>query len=305
MRKQIEVCAQYAGMRLDAFLSKKISALSRTKINNLIRQEKVWVGCGVHKPSYVLKENDIISMELDEKKDENRLEPFERAVPVIFEDDDILIIDKPGNIVVHPPAAGVSNTLVNALIFMKKELSSVNAQRPGVVHRLDKETSGVMVLAKNNPAHLNIVEQFKSRRVKKEYLALCWGVVKKDKLTVDLPLGRDWKNRLKMKVSFIKSRNAYTEIEVLQRFNDATLLKIKPLTGRMHQIRVHLKFLDVPIIGDKKYGIKDSYDELFLHALKIGFYHPVKGDFVEFSAALPQRFEDFIRRKKLCIQSDL
>lgn len=222
------------------------------------------------------------------------MKPFEFNVNIIYEDQDLLVIDKPGGISVHPPQVEASNTLVNALIYMKKELSGINAYRPGVVHRLDKETSGVMVLAKNDRSHLNLVEQFASRKIKKEYLALVWGIVAKDHMVADLPISRDTKNRLKMKVSFVQSKNAFTEVDVKERLPDSTFLSLKPRTGRMHQIRVHLKFLGFPIVGDKKYGIKDDYDELFLHAHKLGLYHPESEKFMEFVSPVPKRFTEFI-----------
>ncbi|MBU1121483.1 MAG: RluA family pseudouridine synthase [Candidatus Omnitrophota bacterium] len=297
MKQELIVSLDNSGTRLDFFLSKNVESISRTKINELIKKGNVLVDGKVKKPSYILKDNQTVCLSIVEDKSKDFLKPFKLDIPIIFEDDDILIINKPHNLVVHPPQPGINTTLVNALIYMKKELSDLTPLRPGVVHRLDKETSGVMVLAKNNSAYLNIVSQFKARKVKKEYLAVCWGRVIKEKIVVDLPLSRDTKNRLKMKVSFTKSKNAYTEIEVLKRFDDATFLKIKPLTGRMHQIRVHLKFLGYPIVGDKKYGIKDSFSDLLLHAHKLGIYHPSKGYFIEFTAPIPVRFNDFMKNK--------
>jgi 23S rRNA pseudouridine1911/1915/1917 synthase len=154
-----------------------------------------------------------------------------------------------------------------------------------------------MVLAKNNRSHLNLVEQFRQRKIRKDYLAIVWGKVEKDRLAIDLPLKRDEKNRLKMKVSFLQSKKAYTEFEVRERFKDSTLLSLKLLTGRMHQLRVHLKFLEFPIVGDKKYGIKDDCKDLFLHAYKLGLYHPQQGNFIEFTSPIPGRFKEFIKAR--------
>ncbi len=288
------------GIRLDKFFSQNLVFFSRNQLNLLIREGKVLVNGKAKKPSYRLKVNEAIRIELPEKKD-TPLEPFEFSIPISYEDEDILVVDKPAGIVVHPYGKGFSKTLVNSLIFMRKELSTVNPHRPGVVHRLDKDTSGVMVLAKNNRSHLNLVEQFRERKIKKEYFAICWGRFKQERLLLDLPLQRDSRQRLKMKVGFLKAKQALTEFLVLEVLKDATFILAKPLSGRMHQIRVHLRFLEHPIVGDKKYGYKDGYGQLFLHSGYLGLYHPTKDIFLEFRSPLPAYFQDFInlhREKK-------
>jgi 23S rRNA pseudouridine1911/1915/1917 synthase len=179
---------------------------------------------------------------------------------------------------------------------MGKALAPINPLRPGIVHRLDKETSGVMVVAKTNRAYLHLMNQFRTRTTQKEYRAIVWGIVKQDKLTVDMPIARDEKNRLKMRISFVEAKSALTEVTVLQRFKEASYLSLNLKTGRMHQIRVHMRFLGCPIVGDKKYGINDSYKELFLHAFKLGFHHPITSEFMEFNAPLPEWFERFIEK---------
>ncbi|MFA5271014.1 MAG: RluA family pseudouridine synthase [Candidatus Omnitrophota bacterium] len=297
MEQTINVEAKHQGERLDKFLQQNISSLSRTRVNTLVKEEKILVNGKVKKPSYRLKENDSVVVKVEEKQ-KDLLKPYEFKVNIIYEDEDLLVIDKPGGLTVHPPHICADNTLVNALVYMKKELSDINAYRPGVVHRLDKETSGVMVLAKNNASHLKLIEQFASRKIKKEYFAIVWGVVAKDHMVADLPISRDAKNRLKMKVSFVQSKNAFTEGDVKERLPDSTFLSLKPRTGRMHQIRVHLKFLGFPIVGDKKYGIKDSYDELFLHAHKLGLYHPKSEKIMEFVSPVPKRFTEFIEKHR-------
>lgn len=294
MQKKLIVPPDAQGERLDKFLHTHLEAISRTKINTLIETEKIRVNGTIKKPSYRLKAKEEIDVIFEEVK-KDLLKPFAFQVKIIYEDDDILVVDKPSGLVVHPPNPAASNTLVNALLYMDKSLSGINPYRPGVVHRLDKETSGVMVLAKNDKSHLNLVGQFSARKVKKEYLAIVWGKLEKEQLRINLPLTRDTKNRLKMKVSFLHSKKAYTEVNVKENLGAATLLLLKPLTGRMHQLRVHLKFLGFSIVGDKKYGIKDDYSQLFLHAQRLGFYHPAKGDFVEFESPMPERFEKFIR----------
>jgi len=298
MPQTLTVSPDFTGERLDKFLQLNLKSVSRTKFNILIKEGGVLVNGKPKKPNYRLKDGDLISVEIcEEKKDV--LKPFKFNVNIIYEDSDILVVEKPADIVVHPPQEETQNTLVNALLYMKKELSSINMMRPGVVHRLDRETSGCLVFAKNNFTHLKLVEQFRERRIKKEYLAIVWGIVNKDKLVVDLPLRRDEKNRLKMKVSFLKAKKAYTEFTVKERLNGATFMSINLLTGRMHQIRVHLKFLGFPIVGDKKYGIKDDYNELFLHAHKLGLYHPRTDKFMEFVSPMPGKFTNFLEKYKM------
>lgn len=283
---------------MDKFLQHNLKSVSRTKFNLLIKEGGVLVNGEPKKPNYRLKEQDEISVTIDEEK-KDVLKPFKFEVNIIYEDADMLVVDKPTDIVVHPPQKETQDTLVNALLYMEKELSSINSKRPGVVHRLDRETSGCLVFAKNNFTHLNLVEQFRQRRIKKEYLAIVWGIVSKDKLVADLPLRRDEKNRLRMKVSFLQSKKAYTEFTVKERLYGSTFMSINLLTGRMHQIRVHLKFLGFPIVGDKKYGIKDDYDEMFLHAHKLGLYHPRTDKFMEFVSPMPERFAKFIDMHRL------
>ena len=298
MKKQLFVGAEHAGQRLDKFLSNQLDSLSRTKIHSLIKEGFVFLDGMVRKASFLIHQNQRISIILKEEKKE--LKPFDFAVKIIYEDSDIIVIDKPPGLVVHPPQEGHHKTLVNALIYLKKELSScANALRPGVVHRLDKETSGVMVLVKNEHSYNSLVAQFKERRVSKEYRAIVWGKIEKEKMLIDLPLTRDTKSRLKMKVSFLKAKQAQTNLEVLAQLEDSTYLSLRPRTGRMHQIRVHLKFLGFPIVGDKKYGIKDDYKELFLHAKELSFTHPRRAKLLKFQSALPDKFSKFIAEHKL------
>jgi 23S rRNA pseudouridine1911/1915/1917 synthase len=294
MDKKFTISKDWSGMRLDIFLRKNLDSFSRTKLNALIKNKKVSVGGSFKKPSYALRENDEVTIAFEEET-KDLLKLFAFTVKIIYEDADIIVVDKPTGLTVHPPHVNNQDTLINALLYMGKDLSTVSDMRPGVVHRLDKETSGVMVLAKNNFAHLHLIEQFRKRQIKKEYLAICWGKVNKENLTVNLPLGRDPKNRLKMKISFLNSKTALTDFSLVKHLKESALLSIKPFTGRMHQIRVHLKFLEHPIVGDTKYGINDGYSELFLHAHKLGLYHPRKDSFMEFSSPMPERFEKFIK----------
>ena len=297
MEKQLIVDKEHAGQRLDKFLSSQPDFLSRAKIHRLIKEGFVLIDGQAKKSSFHLREKQQISITLKEEKKE--LKPFDFPVKIIYEDSDIIVIDKPPGLIVHPPQEGHDKTLVNALIYLKKELSPcLSALRPGVVHRLDKETSGVMVLAKNEYSYSSLVGQFKERTVSKEYRAIAWGKIKKEKMLIDLPLTRDTKNRLKMKVSFLKAKQAHTDLEVLARLEDSTYLSLRPRTGRMHQIRVHLKFLGFPIVGDKKYGIKDDYKELFLHAKELSFTHPRGAKLLKFQSLLPDKFPKFIAEHK-------
>jgi 23S rRNA pseudouridine1911/1915/1917 synthase len=297
MYKRFVVSKKDEGARLDKFLAENLVSFSRTKLSETIEEGSVLVNGKPKKVSYRLRHGDIVSIEHKEKR-EIILEPYPFDVKIIYEDQDVIVVDKPQDLVVHPPNLKCQNTLINALVYMGKELSDIDPLRTGVVHRLDKETSGILVLAKNNQSHLGLIKQFKERKVEKEYRAICWGRVKQDYLTIDLPLRRSASNRLKMKVGFLKSKKAFTKVEVLTRFKDSTFLSIKPITGRMHQIRVHLKFLGYPIVGDKKYGIKDNYKELFLHAYRLGFYHPIRGSFLQFESPLPIRFSEFIKTRE-------
>jgi len=222
------------------------------------------------------------------------LSPYQFTVKIVYEDKDIIVVDKPHGLTVHPPNEGYLKTLVGALLYMQKPLAKTETLRPGVVHRLDKETSGVMVLAKNIKSYESLVSQFKNREVKKEYLAIVWGEFKKEETIVNLPLGRDKKNRLKMKISLNNSKEAYTKIKLSKQLADSSLLSIFPHTGRMHQIRVHLKFLGFPIVGDKKYGLKDKHESMFLHAKSLELSHPTTDKSMSFKSNLPQRFKLFI-----------
>ncbi len=288
------VTREWRGMRLDKFLVQNLGSLSRSKIHLLIQTGRIVVDGKPRKPAFALQEKQAVRI-LAGGEEKKELKPFDFPVKIIYEDSDIIVIDKPSGVTVHPPQAGYFRTLVNALLNLDKELFPADPLRPGVVHRLDKETSGVMVLAKNRHSYTGLVEEFKTRKVKKQYLAIVWGKVKKESLRVNLPLSRDKKQRLRMKVGFLESKSAVTDFEVVKVLKDSTLLAVSPLTGRTHQIRVHLKFLGYPIAGDSQYGRKDNVHKLLLHAASLGFFHPSSGEFVSFTSALPERFKEFIR----------
>ena len=295
MKKEFRISRLEKGVRLDKFISLKVPELSRTKIGKMIEGGSILVNGERKKSSYSLKEADLITVSFL-RGVTPVLKPYPLDIDIVYEDEDIIVVNKPANLVVHPPSLACQNTLVNALIYMKKKLSSVSLERPGVVHRLDKETTGAMVFAKNNFSHLKLIESFRERKVKKEYRAIVWDVIKRDRLLIDLPLRRDNRNRLKMKVSMFKAKSAITHIEVIKGFKGFSYIRIVILTGRMHQIRVHMNFLGHPILGDKKYGRKDGYDNLFLHSFKLGIYHPRTNKFMEFKAPLPLWFNEVIEK---------
>ncbi len=292
MKKIFTVGSGQDKSRLDKFLSSQIADLSRSKISSLIKKGFVRTNQQSLKGSYLLSAGDKVEIEIPETA--KGLRPYKKTVLVLWEDDHLLAVYKPQGLVVHPHGQNKDKTLVNSLLYMKKQLSDIDLERPGVVHRLDKETSGVMVLAKNNITHQALVEQFKNREIQKEYYALVWGQPKNDKFEINLSLRRNKKNRLKMEVGLSNSKTAHTKVEVLRRSDKIALLSVLPKTGRMHQIRVHLRFLGYPIIGDKKYGKKDNYKNLFLHAYRIKIKHPVTGKLLEFKAKLPQYFRQLI-----------
>ena len=288
MKKRILVNKDFEGVRLDNFVVSALPLFSRSRVKKLIDSGSILVDGKKRKVSFRLKENNSVMVSFVE--DTHILRPYPFKVDIIYEDEDIIVVNKPGNLTVHPPSRNRQNTLVNALLYMGKELSGAGPLRRGIVHRLDKETSGAMVVAKNDFAHSSLVRQFKERRIKKEYRAIVWGIIKKDSVAVNLPLKRDQRNRLKMKVSMFKSKEAFTNIEVIERFKDSTYIRVMLLTGRMHQVRVHMSFLGHPILGDNKYGKKDSAGHLFLHSFKLGLYHPRTDKYMEFKAPLPEWF---------------
>lgn len=288
MKKEFRVGLEDEGSRLDKFLSLQLPQISRSKISALIKTAQIKVNNSLKKGSYLLKVNDKIEVLL--LFQDSRLKPCRFEIPIIWEDDFLLVVDKPQGLAVHPHGQNKTKTLVNALIYMRKDLFSLDKERPGVVHRLDKETSGIMVLAKNSLAYFDLIEQFKRRVVFKEYRALAWGCPDNDCFEVNLPIKRKEKDRLKMEVKLSGAKEALTKIKVLGRKNNITYLAVFPKTGRMHQIRVHLNFLGFPILGDKKYGRKDSYKNLFLHAYRIKLSHPKSKEIIEFSSRLPEYF---------------
>jgi 23S rRNA pseudouridine1911/1915/1917 synthase len=279
--------------RLDVYISCNIEDLTRSSCQKLINNGLVKVNSEGKKTNYKVKHSDNIEITIQEPEDLN-IEPENIPLDVIYEDEALIVINKPQGMVVHPAPGNYSGTLVNALLYhCKGNLSGINGvKRPGIVHRIDKDTSGVLVIAKNNEAHVSLAEQIKEHTVNREYIALLHGKLKSDKGTIKTFIGRHKTDRKKMAV-LSEGKHAVTHFEVLKNYDKYTLIKAKLETGRTHQIRVHMSHISHPVVGDPVYGPKDSPFKLngqLLHAQTLGFIHPIKKEYVEFSAPLPDYF---------------
>ena len=288
--------------RLDVFLCEKIGeSVTRSYIKTLNDDGKILVNKMQVKAGYKVKENDVIEVEITQREDTSIL-PENINLDILYEDDDIIIVNKPKGMVVHPANGNYTGTMVNALMYSHKDrLSSINGMiRPGIVHRIDKDTSGILVVAKNDNAHKNLSSQFKVHSIKRVYIALVKGIIKEDEVTIDKPIGRSQKDRKKMAVTQKNSRNAVTHIRVLKRFynSDVTLVEARLETGRTHQIRVHMAYIHHPLVGDTVYSSKKDtkfkVDGQMLHAKTLGFIHPTTGEFVEFDSKLPEYYTQIL-----------
>ena len=295
--KEFIVKDDEVGKRIDSYLSNKDNEISRVAVQRLIKNDKILVNGKSTKASYKVQENDNIKVE-EENPKEISLKPQDIPVEIIYEDKDIIVVNKPKGMVVHPANGNPDGTLVNSLMSICKDsLSGIGGEiRPGIVHRLDKDTSGVIVVAKNDKAHINLSEQIKNHKVEKTYIALVKGVVKANEATIDMPIGRSTKDRKKMAVTKT-GKNAITHFKVIKRFHNYTLLEVKIETGRTHQIRVHLSQIGYPIVGDTTYsngknewGIKGQC----LHAKSLKFKHPITGKEMFLEAKMPEYFEEVI-----------
>jgi 23S rRNA pseudouridine1911/1915/1917 synthase len=277
--------------RLDKYLAKE-TAYSRALITKMIHNHHILVNDKEERGSYLVNEGDLIS--LTPFKEENNLEGTNIPLDVIYEDDHLMVINKQSGLVVHPGNGNKNNTLVNALIYRGKHLSSKDDLRPGIVHRIDKDTSGLMLVAKDNQTHEILADDFKHKRIKREYIALLDGVFPNSGATIDAPIGRDLKER---KLMTIKSdgKKAITHLTVLKKYPNNTLVSLILDTGRTHQIRVHMKYIGYPVHNDPVYGTKksDNFGQ-FLHSAKITFLHPVTGEKLSFEAPLPKEFQAYL-----------
>lgn len=283
-------------IRIDKFLMEKMDA-SRSKIQRLIDNGLVLVNGNVIKASYTVKDGDIISVSEDED-DIDTIEAEDIPLDIVYEDDYLLVVNKPSGMVVHPAAGNYSHTLVNALMYHCNTLSSVNGSvRPGIVHRIDADTSGLLLVAKNDMVHNDLAKQISEKSVVRKYVCLVHGVILEDSATVDAPIGRDTNNRKKMCVTGDNSKDAVTHIRVLERYGDSTLIECKLETGRTHQIRVHMEYIKHPVVNDPVYGYNKMDDKEFgqmLHAKEIGFVHPVTHEFMDFMVEPPEKFNDIL-----------
>lgn len=282
--------------RIDAYLAEK-TEFSRVTIQRLIEEEKILVNNQKIKSSYKTQENDVVTIEEEEPKEIN-LVAQDIPIEVVYEDNDIIVVNKPKGMVVHPANGNPDGTLVNAIMAICKDsLSGIGGEiRPGIVHRLDKDTSGLLIVAKNDKAHINLSEQLKNHEVKKTYIALVRGIVKENEATINMPIGRSTKDRKKMAVTKT-GKNAVTHFKVIKRFDKYTLLEVKIETGRTHQIRVHLSEIGYPIIGDTTYSNgKNEWGIVgqCLHAKRLEFKHPITGKTMELEVDLPKYFKDVI-----------
>jgi 23S rRNA pseudouridine1911/1915/1917 synthase len=287
-----------AGMRLDVYLAKENPEISRSYLQKLIGDGMVNVNNAPSKPGYRLKPGDEVLLCVP-YPEELKIEPQPIPLDVYYEDPDVIVINKPRKMVVHPAEGNYSGTVVNALLFHCRDLSGINGVlRPGIVHRLDKDTSGLLVVAKNEAAHLELARQLKERRVVRRYLALVHGHFQEESGTIDAPVGRSSQDRKRMAVVANGGKPAVTHYQVVQRFAKFTLLQIRLETGRTHQIRVHMAYLSHPLVGDNKYAPKKEHyglDGQFLHAAVLGFTHPRTKGYLEFSAPLPAELDNFLR----------
>ena len=297
--KEYIINEETENIRLDKVVTLFNQEISRSMIQKLLEEDKIKVNEKVQKASYKTKIGDVISVEEIIPK-EIELKAQDIPIEIIYEDNDIIVVNKPKGMVVHPANGNPDGTLVNAIMnICKDSLSGIGGEiRPGIVHRLDKDTSGLLIVAKNDKAHINLSEQIKNREMVKKYIALVRGVVKENVATIDMPIGRSNKDRKKMAVKK-DGKNAVTHFNVIKRYDGFTLLDIKIDTGRTHQIRVHLAEIGYPVVGDEVYSNgKNPFGVVgqMLHAKSLEFKHPITGEKLKLEAPLPEYFEDVLNK---------
>lgn len=281
--------------RLDKYLANNTEH-SRSTIIKMLDNDFIKVNGKIEKASYKVKVNDCIDIE-DGFIEETDIVPVKMDINIVYEDDDLIVVDKPSGLVVHPGSGNYDNTLVNGLMHYTNSLSDINGEeRPGIVHRIDKDTSGLLVIAKNNKSHAILSEYFKNHdNIKREYIALICGNFPHDSATIDAPIGRDPKDRKKMTVTDKNAKEAVTNLKVLKKYKDYTLVSLVLETGRTHQIRVHMNYIGYPIYNDPVYNTKKSTEfGQFLHSHKMDFIHPITNKEMHFESPLPEEFQTFI-----------
>lgn len=294
------VSAEDNGLRIDKYLSDHMEEMSRSYLQKLLKSEDVLVNEKIIKANYKVAAGDIISISVPEPEEVN-IQPEDLPLDILYEDEDLIVVNKPKGMVVHPSAGHFSHTLVNALMFhCRDELSGINGvMRPGIVHRIDRNTTGSLLVCKNDFTHNHIAEQLKEHSITRKYRAIVHGVLKEDDGIVDAPIGRHQTDRKKMAVNYKNGKAAVTHYHVLERFSNYTYIECQLETGRTHQIRVHMKSIGHPILGDDVYGpAKCPYhlEGQTLHAMILGFIHPRKNSYMELSAPLPEYFINLLKK---------
>lgn len=302
VKNKYKISNNLVGLRIDKALTVLDNTCSRVYFSNLIKNGYITVNGEKISPSYKIQNEDEVVVYVKEDEIDDSIKPYELELNIIYEDDDILIINKPQGLVVHPGDGHQNDTLVNALIYNKKELSTVNGlNRVGIVHRIDKDTSGLLLVCKNDYSHNFIAEQLKDHTMHREYIALVTGVIANNKGKIIAPLARSKENRMKYEVNPVEGKEAITHFEVIKRFEKYTLIKCRLETGRTHQIRVHMDYIHHPIVGDPLYGHNNCalYNKgQLLHAYKLTFIHPKTKKEMTFECPLPDYFESIINNLK-------
>ena len=294
-----------SGIRIDRYLAEKDSGLSRSFIQKLLKDGQITVGDKAAKSNYKVRENDRIHLEIPDSSEPD-IVPEDIPLDILYEDEDVLIVNKPKGMVVHPAAGHYQGTLVNAVMaHCGDSLSGINGvMRPGIVHRIDKDTTGSVIACKNDAAHKCIAEQLKEHSINRRYRAVCHGVLKEDEGVIDKPIGRHPTDRKKMAVNEKNGKRAVTHYRVLERFQDYTYIECVLETGRTHQIRVHMASIGHPLLGDTVYSNRkspfSSLEGQTLHAMTLGFQHPSSGEYVEVNAPLPEYFVHLLKTLKDC-----
>ena len=291
---KIRVLEEQAGQRIDKFLTKEFSDFSRTQVQLLIQNQNVKVNDKNIKASYKLELDDTIDIHIPKPENTDIL-PVHIPLDIVYEDADVIVVNKPSGMIVHPSAGIYSGTLVNALLYHCHDLSGINGvTRPGIVHRIDKETSGLLIIAKNDMAHQSLSQQLQEHTVIRRYYALVHGLIPHEFGRIEAPIGRDPHDRQKMTCTDKNAKTAITNFKVVERFKDMSLVECRLETGRTHQIRVHMQYIGYPVYGDPQYGLRrdDTTYGQFLHAKILGFIHPRTHEEMYFDSELPEFFEN-------------